>query len=213
MVKVTGAFQKSTEIMKASNQLIKLPQLSATMREMSAEMIKAGIMEEMMDDTMEGLDDDELEDEADEEVEKVLYQLTDGKLGEVGKVGAELPVSRRSSGRESTLIRFDIGTGGRNRRADRGRDATYAKRVAGFVDGLEERGFAGCMLACRGSISIWGAFQECSFSLRKLRRLDCVFSAGNGGRQRINRRHVRAIRTRTADLVDISRMPVSSALQ
>lgn len=40
MVKVTGAFQKSTEIMKASNQLVKLPQLSATMREMQAEMMK-----------------------------------------------------------------------------------------------------------------------------------------------------------------------------
>lgn len=40
MVKVTGAFQKSTEIMKSTNQLIKLPQLSATMREMSMEMMK-----------------------------------------------------------------------------------------------------------------------------------------------------------------------------
>jgi division protein CdvB (Snf7/Vps24/ESCRT-III family) len=40
MVKVTGAFQKSTEIMKTTNQLMKLPQLSATMREMSMEMMK-----------------------------------------------------------------------------------------------------------------------------------------------------------------------------
>ena len=40
MVKVTGAFQKSTEIMKVTNQLVKLPQLSATMREMSMEMMK-----------------------------------------------------------------------------------------------------------------------------------------------------------------------------
>jgi len=42
MVKVSGAFQKSTEIMKTTNQLIKLPQLSATMREMSMEMMKVG---------------------------------------------------------------------------------------------------------------------------------------------------------------------------
>jgi charged multivesicular body protein 3 len=40
MVKVTGAFEKSTEIMKVSNQLIKLPQLNATMREMQMEMMK-----------------------------------------------------------------------------------------------------------------------------------------------------------------------------
>ena len=43
MVKVTGAFQKSTEIMKSTNQLVKLPQLSATMREMSMEMMKVGL--------------------------------------------------------------------------------------------------------------------------------------------------------------------------
>lgn len=46
-----------------------------------------------MDDTMEALDDDELEDEADAEVEKVLFDLTDGKLGQAGAVGSELPVS------------------------------------------------------------------------------------------------------------------------
>ena len=42
MVKVTGAFQKSTEIMKTTNQLVKLPALHATMREMSMEMMKVG---------------------------------------------------------------------------------------------------------------------------------------------------------------------------
>lgn len=40
MMKVTGAIQKSTEIMKLSNNLIKIPQISATMREMSMEMTK-----------------------------------------------------------------------------------------------------------------------------------------------------------------------------
>lgn len=40
MVKVTGSLQKSTEIMKLSNTLIKLPQISQVMREMSMEMTK-----------------------------------------------------------------------------------------------------------------------------------------------------------------------------
>lgn len=40
MMKVTGALQKSTEIMKLSNDLIRIPQISATMREMSMEMTK-----------------------------------------------------------------------------------------------------------------------------------------------------------------------------
>jgi len=40
MMKVTGSLQKSTEIMKLSNDLIKLPQISQTMRAMSMEMTK-----------------------------------------------------------------------------------------------------------------------------------------------------------------------------
>lgn len=43
MAKVTGTLQKSTEIMKLSNQLIKLPQISQAMREMSVEMTKVRI--------------------------------------------------------------------------------------------------------------------------------------------------------------------------
>ncbi|KIJ56790.1 hypothetical protein M422DRAFT_22934 [Sphaerobolus stellatus SS14] len=91
MVKVTGSLQRSTEIMKLSNSLVKLPQLTQSMREMSMEMTKAGIMEEMLQDTIQIDEDEELEEEADAEVDKVLFELTDGKLGQAGKVGTELP--------------------------------------------------------------------------------------------------------------------------
>jgi hypothetical protein len=50
-------------------------------------------MEEMMEETLDGLDDEELEEEADAEVDKVLFELTDGKLGQAGRVGTDLPVS------------------------------------------------------------------------------------------------------------------------
>jgi len=93
MSKVTGSLQMSTEIMKLSNSLIRLPQISQTMREMSMEMTKAGILEEMMDDTLEMDEDEELEEEADAEVDKVLFDLTNGKLGQAGSVGTELPPS------------------------------------------------------------------------------------------------------------------------
>jgi charged multivesicular body protein 3 len=109
MVKVTGSLQKSTEIMKLSNALIRLPQISQTMREMSMEMTKvrvlwvrsrilfmtsqAGVMEEMLDDTLDMDEDQELEEEADAEVDKVLFEITNGKLGEAGSVGVDLPVS------------------------------------------------------------------------------------------------------------------------
>ena len=51
-------------------------------------------MEEMIDDTLEDLDEDneELTEEADLEVEKVLFELTDGKLGQLGSAGKDLPV-------------------------------------------------------------------------------------------------------------------------
>ncbi|GAA5910722.1 ESCRT-III subunit protein VPS24 [Sporobolomyces salmoneus] len=96
MVKVTGTLQASSEIMKASNSLISVPQLSSTMREMSMEMMKAGIMQEMMDDTMETLDeeDEDMEEEAQEEVDKVLWQITDGKLGQVGSKVGSLPAQK-----------------------------------------------------------------------------------------------------------------------
>jgi len=55
-------------------------------------------MSEMVDDTLDGLDEDvdELDEEAQEEVDKVLFQITDGKLGQSnGQVGA-LPVSTQA---------------------------------------------------------------------------------------------------------------------
>lgn len=51
-------------------------------------------MDEMLDDTMESLDDneDELEEEAQAEVDKVLFQITDGKLGQAASKVGSLPV-------------------------------------------------------------------------------------------------------------------------
>ncbi|TFL00486.1 Snf7-domain-containing protein [Pterulicium gracile] len=104
MIKVTGSLQKSTEIMKQSNALIKLPQLTQSMREMSMEMTKAGIMEEMMEDTLAMDEDDEIEEEADAEIEKVLFDLTDGKLGQAGAAKTDLPASQRLDAEEEQNI-------------------------------------------------------------------------------------------------------------
>ncbi|KAK3095637.1 hypothetical protein FSP39_017001 [Pinctada imbricata] len=79
-LRIAGALEKSTEVMNSMQALIKIPEIQSTMREMSKEMMKAGILEEMLDDTMESLDDDELDDEADEAVEAVIMELTTGEL-------------------------------------------------------------------------------------------------------------------------------------
>lgn len=47
----------------------------------------------MLEDTLDIEEDEELEEEADAEVDKVLFELTDGKLGLAGSVEIELPVS------------------------------------------------------------------------------------------------------------------------
>lgn len=61
---------------------------------MSMEMTKSGIMAEMVDDTLDMAldeDDDEMEQEAEQEVENVLWEITEGKLGQAGKVANNLP--------------------------------------------------------------------------------------------------------------------------
>lgn len=49
-------------------------------------------MEEMLDDVLNVEEDEAVEEEADEEVDKVLFELTNGKLGQAGAVDTELPV-------------------------------------------------------------------------------------------------------------------------
>lgn len=93
-IKVSGSLQKSTEVMAAMQKLVRLPEIADTMREMSKEMTKAGILEEMIEETMESLEDsEEIEEEAQGEVDKVLWELTDGKLGEAPAVPSTTPVS------------------------------------------------------------------------------------------------------------------------
>lgn len=47
----------------------------------------------MIQDTMEQNDDDEIEEEAQEEIDKVLFEITNGALGEAGAVGSALPTT------------------------------------------------------------------------------------------------------------------------
>ena len=53
----------------------------------------AELVEEEDEDTGFEEEDEELEEEADAEVDKVLFDITDGKLGAAGTVKTDLPVS------------------------------------------------------------------------------------------------------------------------
>lgn len=79
--KIEGSIKASTGIMKDVNTLVRLPELTGTMRELSAELTKAGIIEEMVGDM---LPDNEMlegeEEEAEGEVDKVLSEILKDKL-------------------------------------------------------------------------------------------------------------------------------------
>ena len=79
--KIEGSIKASVGIMKDVNTLVKLPELTGTMRELSQELMKAGIIEEMVGDTLDNQDLMEAEDEeADAEVDKVLGEVLKDRL-------------------------------------------------------------------------------------------------------------------------------------
>jgi charged multivesicular body protein 3 len=82
-LRVASAMEKSSSVMKSMQSLMKVQEISQVMQEMSREMMKAGIIEEMLDEVLDDqLEvDDELEEEAQKEVDKVLWELTAGQLG------------------------------------------------------------------------------------------------------------------------------------
>ena len=87
--KIEGSIKASTGIMKDVNSLVRLPELTGTMRELSQELVKAGIIEEMVSDS---LPNDELLDEDDEveaEVDKVLGEVLKTPEVPATKVGVE----------------------------------------------------------------------------------------------------------------------------
>lgn len=92
--KIEGSIKASTGIMKDVNSLVRLPELTGTMRELSSELMKAGIIEEMLDDTLgenemlEGEDD-----EAEEEVDKVLSEVLKDRLPPSKAQEQELPAA------------------------------------------------------------------------------------------------------------------------
>jgi len=79
--KIEGSIKASVGIMKDVNTLVNLPELTGTMRELSQELMKAGIIEEMVGDTLDNQDIMEAEDEeVDAEVDKVLGEVLKDRL-------------------------------------------------------------------------------------------------------------------------------------
>lgn len=70
--KITKSIKSSAEIMSLMNESVNLPQINNVITTMGREMLKAGLIEEFIDDA---LDNDDLSEEADEEVDKILSEF------------------------------------------------------------------------------------------------------------------------------------------
>ncbi|RCK67664.1 Vacuolar protein-sorting-associated protein 24 [Candida viswanathii] len=85
MNKLTQSIHSSTSVMKEVNQLVHVGAVLQSMQELSRELMKAGIINEMMDDMVD-LDyeeDEELESESQEEVNKIIQSLTEDKFSKI----------------------------------------------------------------------------------------------------------------------------------
>ena len=85
--RIEGSIKASVGIMKDVNSLVRLPQFAQTMQELSVELMKAGIIEEMVGEVLPGGEEDMLgeeEEEAEGEVDKVLGEILKDRMETAG---------------------------------------------------------------------------------------------------------------------------------
>ena len=119
-VRSVGHLEKSTEVLSAMNGLVRNADVRDSMREMSKEMAKSGLIEELVNDALEDINGvDDLEAETDAEVNKILAELAGETAVAMrrprrGRVEQNRPPSpnrvcapRRNERRPSTICRRD----------------------------------------------------------------------------------------------------------
>lgn len=100
--RIEGSIRTSVGIMKDVNSLIRLPALAGTMRELSAELVKAGIIEEMVGEVLP--EDGDMEDEMPEgEVEKVLGEILKDRAKTQQQKMPEVPVTPEPAGQAEEM--------------------------------------------------------------------------------------------------------------
>jgi charged multivesicular body protein 3 len=90
-MQVASAMTKTSEVMKAMNALIKIPELRATLKAMSQEMYKSGIIEEMTDDAFSAMEPDNIDELAGNEIDSVLQDILGEQFAGVGAVSTRAP--------------------------------------------------------------------------------------------------------------------------
>ena len=89
-MKMAGCMKTSTDVMKSMQNLIRIPELQKVTQDLSKEMVKAGIIDEMINDSIDNvLDDDDTDDLAEEEVDKILNEVLKGTLKDLPSVASD----------------------------------------------------------------------------------------------------------------------------
>jgi hypothetical protein len=107
-------------------------------------------MEEMLDDALNVEEDEEVEEEAVEEVDKILFELTNGKLGQAGTVNTELPVCLLHPGKSPLNNESRVGCANRRGASGEG-DGTLQGATQWFAQWLEYR-FIRCRFFSSGPL-------------------------------------------------------------
>ncbi|CAE7803294.1 chmp3 [Symbiodinium microadriaticum] len=74
-MRLSDSMSKSAEVMKQMNSLVRIPEMEESISSMRREMMRAGLIDELIDEGMEEMDGPDLEVEAEAEVDKVLDDL------------------------------------------------------------------------------------------------------------------------------------------
>lgn len=87
LIKIKGSMQKSTAIMRDMNTLVHLPEMSRSIQQLSKELTKSGVIDEMVDDIIDENDWQEEDEDEDEEAE--INKIVDSALQESKEKTAE----------------------------------------------------------------------------------------------------------------------------
>lgn len=107
--KIEGSIKASVGIMRDVNSLIRLPELGITMKELSEELVKAGIIEEMVGDMLPETGEmyEEEEGEAEGEVDKVLGEILKDRMEKAGPLPS-VPLPQRQEPATQTPARQEL---------------------------------------------------------------------------------------------------------
>ncbi|KAI0465199.1 hypothetical protein LJB42_000424 [Komagataella kurtzmanii] len=89
MLKIQGSLSKSTEIMREVNSLVSFPQLRNSAQELERELMKSGIINEMVDDLVDEVDEDEelMEEEEVQAINEIIEQYSSDAVGKLPETG------------------------------------------------------------------------------------------------------------------------------